>query len=68
MPDMAEARLSRRLTAILAADVADYSQLMDGDEAGKLARFMRTHQGSRVEAAWGMMLGGNQHEQREVPP
>jgi hypothetical protein len=48
MPDMAEARLSRRFTAILAAHVADYSQSMDGDEAGKLARFMQTRQGSRI--------------------
>ncbi len=35
---MAEERLQRRLAAILAADVVGYSRMMDGDEAGTLAR------------------------------
>ncbi len=35
---MAEDRLQRRLAAILAADVVGYSRMMDGDEAGTLAR------------------------------
>ena len=30
--------MQRRLTAILSADVADYSRLMEGDEAGTLDR------------------------------
>jgi class 3 adenylate cyclase/pimeloyl-ACP methyl ester carboxylesterase len=34
---MAEARVERRLSAILAADVSGYSRLMSGDEAGTLA-------------------------------
>src|SRR5580700_2264936 len=35
---MAEERVERRLTAILAADVAGYSRLMGADEEGTLAR------------------------------
>lgn len=38
---MAEARLERRLAAILAADVAGYSRLMERDEAGTFARLKR---------------------------
>src|SRR6202158_681455 len=34
---MAEARVERRLAAILAADVVGYSRLMGADEAGTLA-------------------------------
>jgi adenylate cyclase len=34
---MAEARVERRLVAILAADVAGYSRLMGNDEEGTLA-------------------------------
>jgi adenylate cyclase len=34
---MAEARVERRLAAILAADVAGYSRLMGVDEEGTLA-------------------------------
>ncbi|HWY93135.1 MAG TPA: hypothetical protein VNY04_09540, partial [Chthoniobacterales bacterium] len=34
---MAEARVERRLAAILAADVAGYSRLMGNDEIGTLA-------------------------------
>ena len=34
---MAEARVERRLAAILAADVAGYSRLMGADEEGTLA-------------------------------
>jgi adenylate cyclase len=34
---MLEARVERRLVAILAADVSDYSRLMSADEAGTLA-------------------------------
>ena len=36
---MAEERIQRRLTAILAADVVGYSRLMGSDEAGTRARF-----------------------------
>ena len=35
---MSEARVERRLAAILAADVAGYSRLMGADEEGTLAR------------------------------
>ena len=35
---MAEQRVQRRLAAVLAADVVGYSRLMEGDEAGTLAR------------------------------
>ena len=36
---MSNARVERRLTAILAADVAGYSRLMGADEEGTLAKF-----------------------------
>ncbi len=36
---MAEERVQRRLTAILAADVVGYSRLMGVDEVGTRARF-----------------------------
>ena len=39
---MTEERVQRRLTAILAADVVGYSQLMEADEAGTLAA-LRAH-------------------------
>ena len=38
MKATAEARVERRLAAILAADVAGYSRLMEADEEGTLAR------------------------------
>src|SRR5690242_4249619 len=38
---MAEARVQRRLAAILAADVAGYSRLMGADEEGTLAALKR---------------------------
>src|ERR1039458_9701326 len=38
---MAEARVERRLAAILAADVVGYSRLMGADEAGTLATLKR---------------------------
>ena len=34
---MAEAKVERRLAAILAADIAGYSRLMGADEVGTLA-------------------------------
>ena len=40
---MAEARVERRLAAVLAADVAGYSRLMGADEEGTLAA-LRAHQ------------------------
>jgi adenylate cyclase len=40
---MAEDRVQRRLAAILAADVVGYSRLMEGDEAGTLARLKERH-------------------------
>ena len=39
---MAEARVERRLAAVLAADVAGYSRLMGADEEGTLAA-LRAH-------------------------
>src|SRR5665647_3924694 len=39
---MAEARVERRLAAVLAADVAGYSRLMGIDEEGTLARLKAT--------------------------
>jgi class 3 adenylate cyclase len=39
---MSEARVERRLAAIVAADVAGYSRLMGEDEAGT-ARALREH-------------------------
>src|SRR5207244_4294372 len=41
-------RLERRLAAILAADMAGYSRLMEADEAGTHARFM-THRVELIE-------------------
>src|SRR5690242_18152404 len=43
-------RLERRLAAILAADMAGYSRLMEADEAGTHARFM-THRLELIEPA-----------------
>ena len=40
---MGEERVERRLTAILAADVAGYSRLMGADEEGTLERFKALH-------------------------
>jgi adenylate cyclase len=45
---MAEERVERRLTAILAADVAGYSRLMGADEEGTLAQ-MKTHRRALVD-------------------
>src|ERR1700736_2000821 len=42
---MAEARVQRRLAAILAADVADYSRLMGADEEGTLAALKELRRG-----------------------
>jgi class 3 adenylate cyclase len=41
-------RVERRLTAILAADVAGYSRLMGQDEAGTLAR-LRAHRRELID-------------------
>ncbi len=38
---MAEGEVTRRLTTIVAIDVAGYSRLMGADEAGTLARLIR---------------------------
>jgi hypothetical protein len=45
---MAEARLERRLAAILAADVAGYSRLMGADEEGTLAR-LKSHRRDLID-------------------
>jgi class 3 adenylate cyclase len=45
---MVTARVERRLAAILAADVAGYSRLMERDEAGTLAR-LKAHRKELVE-------------------
>ena len=45
---MATARVERRLSAILAADVVGYSRLMERDEAGTLAR-LKAHRGELVD-------------------
>jgi class 3 adenylate cyclase len=42
---MAEERVQRRLTAILAADVVGYSRLMEQDEAGTLAALKSRRKG-----------------------
>jgi hypothetical protein len=44
---MAEARVERRLAAILAADIAGYSRLMGVDEEGTLAT-LKAYQGELV--------------------
>jgi adenylate cyclase len=46
---MAEQRVERRLTAILAADVAAYSRLMGSDDEGTLAKNSR-FQAASVES------------------
>ena len=57
---MADARVERRLVAILAADVSGYSRLMSADEAGTLAA-LQAHQShaptierhcGRIQANW----------------
>src|SRR5712672_2515020 len=45
---MAEARVERRLAAILAADVAGYSRLMGVDEEGTLAA-LKTHRRELID-------------------
>jgi len=45
---MAQERVERRLTAILAADVAGYSRLMGEDEEGTLAR-LKAHRHELIE-------------------
>jgi TolB-like protein len=45
---MAEARVERRLAAILATDVAGYSRLMGADEEGTLAR-LKAHRSALVD-------------------
>src|SRR5208282_5337269 len=45
---MAEERVERRLTAILAADVAGYSRLMGADEEGTLAPAEAAHRALRL--------------------
>jgi adenylate cyclase len=45
---MAEERVERRLTAIIAADVAGYSRLMGADEEGTLAQ-MKAHRRALVD-------------------
>ncbi len=47
---MADERVERKLAAILAADVAGYSQLMGEDEAGTRARF-NAHLDELIEPA-----------------
>src|SRR5215468_929986 len=47
---MAEARVERRLAAILAADVAGYSRLMGTDEVGTLAA-LKAHRCEIVDPA-----------------
>src|SRR6516225_7138432 len=47
---MAEARVERRLAAILAADVAGYSRLMGTDEVGTLAA-LKSHRREIVDPA-----------------
>lgn len=47
---MSEERITRRLAAILAADVVGYSRLMGRDEAGTLAR-LKAHRTVRLEPA-----------------
>ena len=42
---MAEDRLQRKLTAILAADVVGYSRLMESDEANTRSRLNSLHSG-----------------------
>ena len=45
---MQRERVERRLTAILAADVAGYGRLMGEDETGTLAR-LRTHRRELID-------------------
>ena len=45
---MASERVERRLTAILAADVAGYSRLMGADEEGTLAQ-LKAHRGALID-------------------
>ena len=47
---MVEARVERRLAAILAADIAGYSRLMGADEVGTLAA-LKTHRREIVDPA-----------------
>ena len=45
---MATERVERRLAAILAADIAGYSRLMEADEEGTLAR-LKAHRSGLID-------------------
>ena len=53
---MASERVERRLTAILAADVAGYSRLMGADEEGTLAQ-LKAHRRALVDPKHGQAHG-----------
>src|SRR6516164_7308041 len=53
---LANDRVERRLTAILAADVAGYSRLMEADEEGTLAR-LKAHRRELVDPRIGEHRG-----------
>jgi hypothetical protein len=55
---MAEARVERRLAAILAADVAGYSRLMGTDEVGTLAA-LKAHRREVVDPAIASITAGS---------
>ena len=48
LPNMVQERPQRRLTVILAADIAGYSRLMEEDEEGTLAA-LTAHLGELIE-------------------
>ena len=53
----AQSRIERRLTAVLAADIAGYSRLMGIDEVGT-ARALREYRAA-VDRSWPAMAGGS---------
>src|SRR5215468_5688215 len=60
-------KVSRKLAAILAADIAGYSARMGADE-GATVRDLKAHQGSHPPDDWGARWRGHRYGRRRDPP
>jgi hypothetical protein len=61
-------RVERRLAAILAADVAGYSRLMERDEAGTLARLKTLRRDSSIRSSSSTTAASPELTRRLRPP
>ena len=62
---MTEAKVTRRLAAILAADMVGYSRLMGADETGTITRQKALH-GAVIDPAIDSIVGQDQSRSLEV--